>query len=124
MPPVSVVRSSVRHGRDICEQTEKNASTFLFYFGALAHAGGGRETHFVERTDVEFGDLDDGMIRAYVETGDPFDKAGGYGIQGKAGAFVSAIDGCYYNVVGLPLHRLSREIAIFLPTTCEYSAEP
>ena len=96
----------------------------MFYFGALARAGGGRATHFVERTDVEFGDLDDGMIRAYVETGDPFDKAGGYGIQGKAGAFVSAIDGCYYNVVGLPLHRLSREIAIFLPTTCEYSAEP
>ena len=43
-----------------------------------------------------------------------YDKAGGYGIQGSAGAFVSGISGCYHNVVGLPMNRLAREIAAFL----------
>ena len=42
------------------------------------------------------------------------DKAGSYGIQGRAGVFVEKIDGCYYNVVGFPLNRISSEIAAFL----------
>lgn len=45
------------------------------------------------------------MIAAYVETGEPMDKAGGYGIQGKAASFVAAIHGDYYTVVGFPVHR-------------------
>ena len=82
---------------------------------ALFH--GGRATTFYERTAVQFSSLSDDAIGAYAATGDPLDKAGGYGIQGRAGAFVQRVDGCYYNVVGLPLNRLSREIAAFLAET-------
>ena len=82
---------------------------------ALFH--GGRATTFYERTAVQFSSLSDDAIAAYAATGDPLDKAGGYGIQGRAGAFVQRVDGCYYNVVGFPLNRLSREIAAFLAET-------
>lgn len=61
---------------------------------------------FVE-TKVFFSKLTDEQINSYIETGDPFDKAGAYGIQGKAGVFIKKIDGCYYNVVGLPLNKLN-----------------
>ena len=54
-------------------------------------------------TAVTMTPLDDETIRAYVATGEPLDKAGGYGIQGRAAAFVETIDGSYTNVVGLPL---------------------
>ena len=57
-------------------------------------------------TYVTFRDLTDGEICAYVEKYNPVDKAGAYGIQEAAGAFVSKIDGDFYNVVGLPLCRL------------------
>jgi septum formation protein len=60
----------------------------------------------VETTEVEFLDLTDEEIEAYVATGEPFDKAGAYGIQGAASKFVSRINGCYFNVVGLPLARV------------------
>lgn len=42
--------------------------------------------------------------------GEPFDKAGGYGIQGLASSFVKSIDGCYFNVVGFPVHRFTKEL--------------
>jgi septum formation protein len=57
----------------------------------------------VVTTGVTMTPLDDRTIAAYVATGEPLDKAGGYGIQGRAGAFVAAISGSYTNVVGLPL---------------------
>jgi septum formation protein len=60
----------------------------------------------VERTAVTFAPLDPGEIEAYVTSGEPFDKAGGYAIQGRAGRYIPRIDGCYFNVVGLPLARL------------------
>lgn len=56
-------------------------------------------------TDVTFRQLSDTEIRAYVASGDPLDKAGAYGIQGKAGLFVREIRGCYFNVVGFPISR-------------------
>lgn len=56
-------------------------------------------------TKVTFGDLPEAWIESYVRTAEPYDKAGGYGIQEAAGAFVRRIDGSYSNVVGLPLYE-------------------
>ena len=66
----------------------------------------GEERQIVERTEVRFRDLDAAEIRAYVESGEPLDKAGAYAIQGRGGRFVTSIDGSYHNVVGLPLAQL------------------
>ena len=52
-------------------------------------------------------------IEEYIATGEPFDKAGAYGIQGKGGLLVKAIRGDWYNVVGLPVARLARELKAF-----------
>ena len=57
-------------------------------------------------TDVKFRQLSPGEIDAYVATGEPLDKAGAYGIQGRGAVLVERIDGCYNNVVGLPLSLL------------------
>ena len=54
-------------------------------------------------TEVKFRELNDDLIGEYVRTGEPMDKAGAYGIQGKAGLFVEWIRGDYYNVVGFPM---------------------
>lgn len=59
-----------------------------------------------ETTRVTFAPLSDEDIESYVATGEPFDKAGAYAIQGIAGRYITRIDGCYFNVVGLPLARL------------------
>ena len=66
---------------------------------------------FHETTDVVFKELSEETIAAYVATGDPLDKAGGYGIQSSGSALVDHIDGDYDNVVGLPVARLSRMLA-------------
>jgi septum formation protein len=60
----------------------------------------------VESTTVRFATLSDEDIAAYVATGDPLDKAGAYGIQGRAGMLVSSIAGDFYTVMGLPLARV------------------
>ncbi len=65
------------------------------------------------RTEVEFAALSDEVLAAYVATGEPLDKAGAYGIQGKALSFIPAIHGDYFNVVGLPLFLLCRILTEF-----------
>lgn len=65
---------------------------------------------FVEKTVVEFWPLDKADIERYVETDEPYDKAGGYGIQSVGALFVKQTIGDYYNVVGLPLSRVVREL--------------
>lgn len=57
-------------------------------------------------TKVFFSELTDNQIYNYIDSDEPYDKAGAYGIQEKAGVFVYKIEGCYYNVVGLPLNCL------------------
>lgn len=69
---------------------------------------------FSEKTDVVFYKLTDKEIEDYISTDEPYDKAGAYGIQGKAGLLVKAVNGDYYNVVGLPVARLKREIMEFI----------
>jgi septum formation protein len=67
--------------------------------------GSARAITLAESTRVFFRKLGEDEIKAYVRSGEPLDKAGAYGIQGQAGAFVRRIEGCYFNVMGLPLAR-------------------
>lgn len=57
-----------------------------------------------EKTQVFFDKIGKSKMECYIATGDPFDKAGGYGIQGPASRFIKGINGCYFNVVGFPTH--------------------
>ncbi|KAI8105427.1 hypothetical protein M9434_000013 [Picochlorum sp. BPE23] len=72
------------------------------------------ECSFTETTVVSFMDFSDQDIDEYIASGEPFGKAGSYGIQGKAAAFVKGVEGCYFNVVGFPLHRFLRELDQFI----------
>ncbi len=74
----------------------------------------GKFKTFSEKTDVIFYKLTEKEIEDYISTDEPYDKAGAYGIQGKAGLLVKAVNGDYYNVVGLPVARLKREITEFI----------
>lgn len=65
---------------------------------------------FFKETKVKFYELTDGEISGYIKTGECMDKAGSYGIQGYGALFVEKIDGDYYNVVGLPISTLYREL--------------
>src|SRR5580700_135884 len=65
---------------------------------------------FVDSTLVHFASLTEEDITRYLATGEPHDKAGGYAIQGHAGRFIPRIEGCYFNVVGLPLARLQHAL--------------
>lgn len=81
---------------------------------AVVDAGTGRSAAAYETTRVRIREMSPEEIRAYIKTGEPMDKAGSYGIQGYGAAIVEAVEGCYFNVVGLPLVRLLhllREVA-------------
>ena len=67
----------------------------------------------VSESQVTFGTLDDSRIQTYIQSGEPFDKAGAYGIQGRAGAFVERIEGSYSGVMGLPLYETARVLRLF-----------
>ena len=68
------------------------------------------EHTFYEKTDVEFYPVSENEIKAYVSTGEPMDKAGSYGIQGKGFELVKSISGDYYSVMGLPIASLKRTL--------------
>ena len=70
--------------------------------------GPGVEDTRAETTTVSFSPLSDEEIAAYVATGEPMDKAGAYGIQGIASRWVTHLDGCYFNVMGLPVPLVYR----------------
>ncbi|MBQ1974949.1 MAG: septum formation protein Maf [Ruminococcus sp.] len=75
---------------------------------------GGKKLSFSEVTEVEFYPLSNEEIKEYIATGEPSDKAGAYGIQGKGSLLIKGIRGDYFNVVGLPVARLSRALKEFI----------
>ncbi|MBR4971444.1 MAG: septum formation inhibitor Maf [Oscillospiraceae bacterium] len=76
---------------------------------------GQREMVFTEVTDLHFRALTDSEIRRYVQSGEPMDKAGAYGIQGGAALFCDKMTGDYYNVMGLPVCRLGQVLKELAP---------
>ena len=80
-------------------------------YTAVAIARDGEVDSEVEGVSVSFRELSDGDIHGYVATGEPFDKAGGYGIQGRAGIFVAELRGSYTGVMGLPVAETAALLA-------------
>ena len=78
---------------------------------ALIEVGGGWEETASVATRVRMGEYSEAAIEAYVASGEPFDKAGGYAVQGEGARLVEAVDGCYTNVVGLPVETTRRLLA-------------
>ena len=95
------------HSREEARRMLESLSgrTHTVVTGVAVLNGTRRLTRAVE-TRVRFRTLSDGEIEAYIDTGEPFDKAGAYGIQGRAAWLVDALEGDYFNVVGLPLAPL------------------
>ncbi len=97
---------------------------------ALVSPGGAADPTVVcdvEVTTVEFRRLSREEIDGYVRSGEPLDKAGAYGIQGRGGEFVASLDGCYYNVIGLPLERTRGLLSPWIgpqATGCDCGSHP
>jgi septum formation protein len=77
---------------------------------ALIRLPDGERRQFTESTLVHFRPITDEELSSYLETKESFDKAGSYAIQGQAGRYIPRIEGCYFNVVGLPLSRVLTEL--------------
>lgn len=101
-------------------QTEKEAFEFLKDFSGQTHEvltavclvdKGGKPRETLTKTFVTFRPLTDEEINSYIASGDPFDKAGGYGIQGLAGQFVEKVEGSYSGVIGLPVDETKALLA-------------
>lgn len=89
--------------------TMLSGQTHEVYTGVCVIEDGKTKT-FYEETKVTFYEISDEQIDHYIKTGEPMDKAGSYGIQGKAAVFIKGIEGDYYNVVGFPIARFLQEI--------------
>ena len=112
-----VVCGEARLGKPV---DEADASTMLRSLSGRAHevitgvaviAPDGRRLAEAERTRVYFRALSEEEVARYVATGEPFGKAGAYAIQGFAAPFIEKIEGCYFNVVGLPVSLLFRMLS-------------
>ncbi len=96
-----------------------SARTHEVYTG-VAVVRGSTERADVECTEVTFRPLTDEIISRYIASGEPMDKAGAYAIQGKGAVLIKCVCGCYPNVVGLPLYKLSCLLSEFgIDPLCE-----
>ncbi|UTR11240.1 Maf family protein [Evansella sp. LMS18] len=89
-----------------------SGKTHVVYTG-VAIVSEEKSLSFCVKTEVEFYELTDEEISAYIESGDPFDKAGSYGIQGIGATLVKRISGDYFAVVGLPVAKVVRALKDF-----------
>ena len=92
-----------------------NGRSHLVHTGISIARGGEERTSFVETTKVIFGSLSREDIASFVESGLCDDKAGAYAIQGRGSLLVERIEGCYYNVMGLPVYRLKKVLGDLIP---------
>ena len=77
----------------------------------------GKAELFHEKTSVTFYELEEELLERYLDSNEPYDKAGAYGIQGKFASYIKGIDGDYNNVVGLPVGRVYQEMKSLLTLT-------
>jgi septum formation protein len=101
--------SSIEDARHMLQQLSGRTHAVLTGV-ALIRLPDGERRQFVESTLVHFRPIADEELSAYLATEESFDKAGAYAIQGRAGRFIPRIEGCYFNVVGLPLSRVLTEL--------------
>lgn len=102
-------------------QNAKNAKEMLQRLSGQTHqvitgvaiCADGKKECFHSVSDVTFYSLSDREITAYIDSKEPFDKAGAYGIQGKGAVFVAKIVGDYYNIVGLPIAKLMQRLKAY-----------
>lgn len=90
--------------------SELQGRSHMVYTGAAIidhdHNGNRKVVNYAVGTKVSVNKMTEEEIEAYIDTGEPMDKAGAYGIQGRFAAYISGIEGDYYNVVGLPVSRI------------------
>ena len=94
-----------KQAKKILQQLSGKTHTVYTGFAVVEKPSGAVLSEFV-KTLVSFRRLADEEIDRYIQSGSPFDKAGGYGIQDQGALFVEKIDGCFYNVMGLPVTKL------------------
>jgi len=100
--------------KDACQMLRNlSGKTHEVYTGVCLNCEKASKTFFC-KTDVTFYELSDEEIEKYVSSGEPMDKAGSYGIQGKGALFVEKINGDYFNVVGFPVSMIKKELNKFL----------
>ena len=101
-------------GADAARMLRMLSGTAHCVMSGVALLTGEREDAEHDVTQVHFAEMSEADIDWYVKSGEPMDKAGAYAVQGLASLFISGIDGCYFNVVGLPVYCLNDVLKDFL----------
>lgn len=101
--------SSTEDARHMLQQLSGRTHSVLTGV-ALVRLPDGERRQFIESTLVHFRPITDEELSSYLATEEPYGKAGAYAIQGRAGRYIPRIEGCYFNVVGLPLSRVLAEL--------------
>jgi len=101
--------NSIEDARHMLQQLSGRTHSVLTGV-ALIRLPDGERRQFIESTLVHFRPITDGELSSFLATEEPYDKAGAYAIQGQAGRYIPRIEGCYFNVVGLPLSRVLTEL--------------
>jgi len=101
--------SSIEDARHMLQQLSGRTHSVLTGVAVIRLPDGERR-QFIESTLVHFRPITDEELSSYLATEEPYDKAGAYAIQGQAGRYIPRIEGCYFNVVGLPLSRVLTEL--------------
>ena len=103
-----------RDGADAARMLTLLSGTHHHVISGISLLMGNREIADCDDTVVRFSPMTPKEIDWYVRSGEPMDKAGAYAIQGLASIFIQGMEGCYFNVVGLPVHKLNTLLTAFM----------